>query len=59
MRLRDRLKGQRILLTGVTGFVGEALLHRILRDLDETSVVVLVRPTPTAITSDSAVSAGA
>ena len=27
MRLKDRLAGSRVLLTGVTGFVGEALLH--------------------------------
>ncbi|HEY6737728.1 MAG TPA: SDR family oxidoreductase, partial [Actinopolymorphaceae bacterium] len=32
-----------MLLTGVTGFVGEALLHRILRDLPDTTVVALVR----------------
>lgn len=43
MRLSERLAGKRILLTGVTGFVGEALLHRILEDLPETRVVVLVR----------------
>ncbi|SDT03604.1 HAD-IB family hydrolase [Actinopolymorpha singaporensis] len=44
MRLRERLDGKRMLLTGVTGFVGEALLHRILRDLPGTHVVALVRP---------------
>ncbi|MPZ61991.1 MAG: HAD-IB family hydrolase [Propionibacteriales bacterium] len=43
MRLRERLDGRRVLLTGVTGFVGEALLHRILRDLPGTTVVALVR----------------
>ncbi|WP_237742593.1 HAD-IB family hydrolase [Actinopolymorpha alba] len=32
-----------MLLTGVTGFVGEALLHRILGDLPNTHVVALVR----------------
>lgn len=44
MKLRERLQGKRMLLTGVTGFVGEALLHRILRDLPDTHVVALVRP---------------
>jgi HAD superfamily hydrolase (TIGR01490 family) len=38
------LAGQRILITGATGFVGEALLERVLFDLPETSVVLLVRP---------------
>jgi phosphoserine phosphatase/nucleoside-diphosphate-sugar epimerase len=44
MRLREQLAGSTVLLTGVTGFVGEALLARILRDLPDTSVVALVRP---------------
>src|SRR4051812_26498921 len=43
MSLRERLAGQRILLTGVTGFLGEALLERILSDIPTTRVVVLVR----------------
>jgi alcohol-forming fatty acyl-CoA reductase len=42
-RIADLLAGKRILLTGVTGFVGEALLERILLDLPDTSVVVVVR----------------
>ncbi len=44
MRLKDRLDGRRILLTGVTGFVGEALLQRILTDLPGVVPVLLVRP---------------
>ncbi|MBO0890971.1 MAG: HAD-IB family phosphatase [Acidothermales bacterium] len=44
MTLRDQLAGKRILLTGVTGFVGEALCQRILEELPETRLVVLVRP---------------
>jgi HAD superfamily hydrolase (TIGR01490 family) len=44
VRLAEALGGKRLLLTGVTGFVGEALLERILYDLPDTSVVVLVRP---------------
>jgi alcohol-forming fatty acyl-CoA reductase len=43
LRLKQRLAGKRVLLTGVTGFVGEALLHRILGDLPDTNVVALVR----------------
>src|SRR3954466_7245225 len=42
--LRQRLAGQRIFLTGVTGFVGEALLERLLTDLPETRLSVLIRP---------------
>ena len=44
VRLADALAGKRLLLTGVTGFVGEALLERILFDLPDTTVTVLVRP---------------
>jgi fatty acyl-CoA reductase len=43
-RIGDALAGKRILVTGVTGFVGEALLERLLFDLPATQVVVLVRP---------------
>jgi len=42
-RIADALRGKRMLLTGVTGFVGEALLERLLHDLPETRLVVLVR----------------
>jgi len=42
-RIADALRGKRLLLTGVTGFVGEALLERVLHDLPDTSVTVLVR----------------
>jgi alcohol-forming fatty acyl-CoA reductase len=42
-RIADALAGKKVLLTGVTGFVGEALLERILYDLPDTSVVVVVR----------------
>ncbi len=44
MRLREALDGRTVLITGVTGFVGEALTARILRDLPGTRVVALVRP---------------
>ena len=39
-----RLAGQHVLLTGVTGFVGEALLHLILSDVPDLRTSVLVRP---------------
>jgi nucleoside-diphosphate-sugar epimerase len=35
-----------MLLTGATGFVGEALLERVLSDLPDTRVVLLVRSRP-------------
>lgn len=44
MRLREALDGRTVLITGVTGFVGEALTARILRDLPGTRIVALVRP---------------
>ncbi len=40
----ERLAGQHVLLTGVTGFVGEALLHLMLREVPDVKVTVLVRP---------------
>ena len=43
MGLREALSGKRILLTGVTGFLGEALLERLLSDLPDTTLVLLVR----------------
>jgi fatty acyl-CoA reductase len=41
--IAEVLAGKRILLTGATGFVGEALLERLLHDLPDTPVVLLVR----------------
>lgn len=41
--VRAALAGRRLLLTGATGFVGEALLERVLSELPGTSVVLLVR----------------
>src|SRR5437016_903652 len=43
VQLADALGGRHLLITGVTGFVGEALLERVLYDLPDTSVTVLVR----------------
>jgi HAD superfamily hydrolase (TIGR01490 family) len=42
-RLADALAGKHVLLTGATGFVGEATLERILSDLPDTTVTILVR----------------
>ena len=42
-RLRDLLAGKKILMTGVTGFIGEQLLWKILTELPETTPAVLVR----------------
>ncbi|MBJ7357540.1 MAG: HAD-IB family hydrolase [Nocardioides sp.] len=42
--MAQRLDGQHVLLTGVTGFVGEALLHLILSDVPGLRTSVLVRP---------------
>jgi HAD superfamily hydrolase (TIGR01490 family) len=42
--ISERLDGQHVLLTGVTGFVGEALLHLMLAEVPGVRVTVLVRP---------------
>ena len=39
-----RLDGHRVLLTGATGFVGEALLHLLLTEVPGVHVSLLVRP---------------
>lgn len=43
-RIRDLLAGKMIVLTGVTGFIGEQLLWKVLTELPDTRVGVLVRP---------------
>lgn len=40
--LRDRYGGQRILLTGATGFLGQAVLEKMLRALPEVDEIVLL-----------------
>ncbi|RYG81502.1 hypothetical protein EON77_07660, partial [bacterium] len=42
-RLRDLLAGKKIVMTGVTGFIGEQLLWKMLTDLPDTKPSVLVR----------------
>jgi HAD superfamily hydrolase (TIGR01490 family) len=39
----ERLSGSRFLVTGVTGFVGQAVLERILGDVPDARVVLVVR----------------
>ncbi|GAA1398456.1 HAD-IB family hydrolase [Luteococcus peritonei] len=43
-RLTDLLDGRKIVMTGVTGFIGEQILWKILTELPHTRAVVLVRP---------------
>jgi alcohol-forming fatty acyl-CoA reductase len=42
-RLKDLLAGKKIVMTGVTGFIGEQLLWKILSELPQTRPAVLVR----------------
>jgi alcohol-forming fatty acyl-CoA reductase len=42
-RLRDLLAGKKIVMTGVTGFIGEQLLWKILSELPQTTPSVVVR----------------
>lgn len=42
--IAERLEGQHVLITGVTGFVGEALLHLMLSEVPGLRLTVLVRP---------------
>jgi alcohol-forming fatty acyl-CoA reductase len=41
--IREGLAGKRILLTGATGFLGQALLERLLSDVADCRLVLLVR----------------
>jgi HAD superfamily hydrolase (TIGR01490 family) len=40
----QRLAGKKVLLTGVTGFVGQAVFERLLKDFLDTKLAVLIRP---------------
>ena len=49
----DALAGKRIFLTGVTGFLGQVILERLLLDFPETSITVLVRSQTSATPSSA------
>ena len=55
-RLRDLLAGKKIVMTGVTGFIGEQLLWKILTELPESSPSVLVRRKGSASARDRVLS---
>jgi alcohol-forming fatty acyl-CoA reductase len=42
--IADRLAGRRLGITGVTGFVGQALMARLLDDVPDARLLVLARP---------------
>ena len=42
--LREALGGRRIAITGATGFLGTALVERLLRTVPDCELVLLVRP---------------
>lgn len=42
--LREALAGKRIAITGGTGFLGTALVERLLRSVPDCEVALLVRP---------------
>ena len=55
-RLADRLAGKLIVMTGVTGFIGEQLLWKILNDLPDTRAGVIVRRKGSATAYDRVLS---
>ena len=52
--INEALGGQRIAVTGATGFVGTAVVERLLRAVPGCEVVILVRPGRRASAADRA-----
>ena len=48
----EALAGKRIFLTGVTGFLGQVILERLLLDFPDTRITVLVRSQQTSTAVD-------
>ncbi|MBV8296483.1 MAG: SDR family oxidoreductase, partial [Acidimicrobiia bacterium] len=42
--IREALAGKRVAVTGATGFLGTALVERLLRSVPDCEVILLVRP---------------
>ena len=42
--IREALAGKRVAVTGATGFLGTALVERLLRSVPDCELVLLVRP---------------
>lgn len=55
-RLKDLLGSKLIVMTGVTGFIGEQILWKVLAELPDTRVGVLVRPKGSVSARDRMVS---
>ena len=43
-RVRDALAGRQFFITGATGFLGTALVERVLRSVPDSKVTLLIRP---------------
>ncbi len=55
-RLSELLAAKKIAMTGVTGFIGEQVLWKVLTELPDTTVAVLVRPKGSVTARDRVIS---